>query len=235
VVLDSFSAEILPGEHVLIGGDPGSAVKLFKVVAGLWPWGKGTVSLPSDATVFFMPQRPYMPIGSLRAVLAYPSAIESYSDEALKSALLRVGLGHLSERLRDSDTWEQVLSAGEQQRLGFARLLLHRPRWVFLQEATDAVDPESERRLMQILIDEFPAATIMTVGFHPDLEAYHQRRLILVPTAAGQMLIHETRQDTPPPADPPKGWPGRLFSPMRRRNERRSLTAGLGKRGDWRD
>ena len=164
VVIDGFSAEIVGGEHILIGGDPGAAVKLFKVVAGLWPWGKGTVDLPCDAHIFFMPQRPYMPIGTLRGVLTYPSAMECFPEHQLEASLEQVGLGHLIPRLDDTAIWEQNLTAGEQQRLGFARLLMHRPKWVFLQEATDALDPDGERRLMQLLIDEFPDATIMTVG-----------------------------------------------------------------------
>jgi len=235
VVLSRFSATIRPGERVLICGDPNAAVKLFKVVAGLWTWGSGTVSLPSDATVFFMPQRPYMPLGTLRAVLAYPSAIESYSDEMLKAALVQVGLAPLADRLRESQSWEQVLSIGEQQRLGFARLLLHRPRWVFLQEATDAVDPDSERRLMQILIDTFPSATVITVGFHPELDAYHGRRLVLSPNADGRIWVRDIRQEGAPPPSGATGWPDRLWGTLRRRNERRALSTGIGKHGDWRD
>ncbi len=237
VVIDGFSAEIVAGEHVLIGGDPGAAVKLFKVVAGLWPWGKGTVGLPCDATLFFMPQRPYMPIGTLRGVMAYPSATECFADEALTGALERVGLGHLAERMGLSDTWEQVLTAGEQQRLGFARLLLHRPKWVFLQEATDALDPEGERRLMQLLSDEFPTATIMTVGFHAELEPYHQRKLTLSPTPDGMILIKESRKAWEEEKRS-VNWGGRLFGTLLRRNERRSLSNGLNglwKRGDWRN
>jgi putative ATP-binding cassette transporter len=234
VVSHGFSAEVTQGEHVLIGGDPGAAVKLFKVVAGLWPWGKGTVGLPCDATIFFMPQRPYMPMGTLRSVLAYPSATECFPDEAVAAALDRVGLGHLAERLNEADTWEQILTSGEQQRLGFARLLLHRPKWIFLQEATDALDPEGERKLMQLLIDEFPTATIMTVGFHADLETYHQRKLTMTPTPEGTILIKETRKAWEEKKRA-VNWGGRLFGTLLRRNERRALITGLWKRGDWRN
>jgi putative ATP-binding cassette transporter len=236
VVVDGFSAEVVPGERVLIGGDPAAAVKLFKVVAGLWPWGKGTVSLPCNATLFFLPQRPYMPIGSLRGVLAYPSTSDSFSEGAMREALNRVGLGHLVERLRQHNSWEQCLSAGEQQRLGFARLLLHRPRWVFLQEATDALDPEGERRLMQMLTEEFHDATILTVGFHTDLDLYHQRTLSLTANHQGKILVKESRKTREQQPQPPKsGWSGRLLAPLRRRNERRSMSAGMGKHGDWRN
>ncbi|CAA7617191.1 ABC-type uncharacterized transport system [Candidatus Terasakiella magnetica] len=233
VVLQGFSAEIVPGEHVLIGGDPGAAVKLFKVVAGLWPWGKGTVSQPSDASLFFMPQRPYMPVGTLRGVLAYPSALECFDEDVLCAALAQVGLGHLGPRLAETDTWEQVLTAGEQQRLGFARLLLHRPKWVFLQESTDALDPEGERMLMQLLIDEFPTATILTVGFHAELEAYHQRKLTLNRTPNGMILIKESRKAWDEKRSGPN-WGGRLLGGLLRRNERRALIQGLWKRGDHR-
>ncbi len=233
MVVDGFSAEIVAGEHVLIDGDPGAAVKLFKVVAGLWPWGKGTVGLPRDATLFFMPQRPYMPVGTLRSVLAYPSATECFSEEALRRSLDRVGLGHLADRLDEPDTWEQLLTAGEQQRLGFARLLLHRPRWVFLQEATDALDPEGEQHLMQLLIDEFPTATVLTVGFHADLEIYHQRKLTLARGPDGTIVVNETHK----PAEPQKkvaNWGGRLLGSLLGRNERRALINELWQRSETR-
>jgi putative ATP-binding cassette transporter len=233
VVIDGFSAEIVGGEHVLIGGDPGAAVKLFKVVAGLWPWGRGTVDLPCDAHIFFMPQRPYMPIGTLRGVLTYPSAMECFPETDLEGALDRVGLGHLMPRIDDTAIWEQNLTAGEQQRLGFARLLLHRPKWVFLQESTDALDPEGERKLMQLLTDELPTATIMTVGFHAELEPYHQRKLTLAPSLNGTILVRESRKDW---NQPQRGmnWGGRLFGNLLRRGERRALADGLTKRGDKR-
>lgn len=233
VVIDGFSAEIVAGEHVLIGGDPGAAVKLFKVVAGLWPWGRGTVDLPCDAHIFFMPQRPYMPIGTLRGVLTYPSAMECFPDDQLEAALERVGLGHLTPRMDDTAIWEQSLTAGEQQRLGFARLLLHRPKWVFLQEATDAVDPEGERKLMELLIAEFPDATVLTVGFHAELEQYHQRKLTLLPSPDGTILVRESRKDWDQ-AKRSMTWGGRLFGNLLRRGERRALTHGLDKRGDRR-
>lgn len=234
VVIDGFSAEICPGERVLIGGDPGAAVKLFKVVAGLWPWGRGTVDLPCDAHIFFMPQRPYMPIGTLRAVLTYPSAVECFPEDALASAMERVGLGHLMARVDDTAIWEQSLTAGEQQRLGFARLLLHRPKWVFLQEATDALDPDGERRLMELLIDEFPTATVLTVGFHGELEQYHQRKLTLLPSPDGTILVRESRKAWDEQNKRGMNWGGRLFGTLLRRGERRALTNGLDKRGDRR-
>ncbi|MFI5021561.1 MAG: ABC transporter ATP-binding protein/permease [Alphaproteobacteria bacterium] len=178
-ILTAFDAEIAPGERVLISGDPGAADKIFKAVAGLWPWGRGTVELPRNADIFFLPQKPYLPIGSLRHAIAYPTAPEPHGEEEFRAALERVGLGHLIPRLDDVGSWDQLLGMAEQQRLGFARLLLHRPSWIFIQEATDALDPESESDMMRLLQKEFPEATVITIGFHAGLEAYHRRKIVL--------------------------------------------------------
>lgn len=182
---------ITQGERVLISGDPGAAVRMFKVVSGLWPWGSGTVLLPANDGVVFMPQRPYMPIGPLREAIAFPMDSCTCSDEAMVAALHRVGLSNLAERLDQIQTWEQVLTLGEQQRLGFARLLLHRGTWIFLQEATDALDPHGEQEMMRLLAEEFPDATILTVGYHTGLEAHHQRRLVLELTPGQVNLVQD--------------------------------------------
>ena len=176
-VVTDFSAEIHPGERVLIGGDPDAGVRLFKAVAGLWPWGGGRIELPKSARIFFMPERPYLPIGPLREALAYPSPPEAFPEPALGTALHRVGLGRLAGRLDDGESWEQVLPLGEQQLLGFARLLLHRPDWIFIEEATDALTAEGEAEMMQLLADEFPAATVLTISHHAGMEPFHHRRL----------------------------------------------------------
>ena len=159
IVISDFSSEFALGEHVLISGDPGAAIKLFKVVSGLWPWGRGQVDLPNDAAIFFMPQRPYLPIGRLRSAVSYPAGPTAFDDDVLTAALERVGLDHLLPRLEHTDAWEKILTAAEQQRLGFARLLLHRPNWIFIQEATDALDPVGEADFMQMLQEEFREAT----------------------------------------------------------------------------
>ncbi len=173
-----FNAEVTLGERVLISGEPGAAIKLFKVVAGLWPWGHGRVELPKDAQIFFMPQRPYLPFGRLRSALGYPAGPGAFDDAALAKALIRVGLGSLTERLDEVGLWEQMLTTDEQQRLGFARLLLHRPNWIFLEEATDALAPEGEAEMLTILTEDFPAATVLTIGYHSALEAFHHRKLM---------------------------------------------------------
>lgn len=178
-VLLPFDCDIRYGERVLITGDSGAAVKLFKVVAGLWPWGNGTVALPVDGTIFFMTQRPYLPLGSLRDTVCYPGLPTLVDDQQIQAILQRVGLGALGKRLDETENWEQVLASGEQQRLGFARLLLHRPQWIFIQEATDSLSQQSEIRMMELLLEEFPQATIITIGNHDGLKAFHQRHILL--------------------------------------------------------
>ena len=176
-VLSGFNSEIAEGERVLISGDPVVAIKLFKVVARLWPWAGGTVEMPKDATIFFMPQRPYLPIGRLRSAVAYPAGPTAFDDGRLAAVLARVGLQQLTGRLDDVAGWEQELTVSEQQRLGFARLLLHRPNWIFIEEATDSLDSDGEDDMMRLLIEEFPAATVLTIGYHANLEVYHHRML----------------------------------------------------------
>ena len=193
-VIVGFSADITLGEHVLISGDPSAALTLFKAVAGLWPWGRGRIELPGDGAVFFMPQNPYFPQGGLRGAVAYPSEAHAFADEDVREALERVGLGHLTQRLDDEAAWEKTLPLDERQRLGFARLLLHRPNWIFIQEATDAQNTEGEARLMGLLSETFMGATILTVSRHAGLEAWHRRKLVLTRSDSGQILIKDRRK-----------------------------------------
>lgn len=185
-----FSAEIAEGERVLISGDRSTAVTLFKVVGGLWPWGHGEVDLPEDGPIFFMPRRPYMPTGPLRGVLTYPPSGRPVDDAAIQDALRRVGLGHLIARLNEAGEWEQLLVASEKQRVGFARLLLQRPRWIFINEATDALGPHGEAEMIQLLEQEFGDATVVTIGHNGTLEAFHRRRLMIV-GCEGEALVEE--------------------------------------------
>ncbi len=223
IMLRDFSETIKAGERVLITGDPGAAIKLFKAVAGLWPWGSGEVLLPQDAYIFFMPQSPYLPIARLRSVLAYPAGPDRFPEEALAAALRRVGLAAMVGMLDETNAWESVLTIGEQQRLGFARLLLHRAGWIFIQEATDGLHADGEREMMQLVMDEFPLATVITVGYHSALEVYHQRKLSLDPTQEGDVEIHAStlqgrdRRQKVSSAFDLRNW---LHHPLRRQNER---------------
>ncbi len=221
VLIAGFSAEVRQGEHVLVTGDTAAAIKLFKVVAGMWPWGSGSVSLPRDNGLFFMPQRPYLPIGTLAAAIVYPAAPDSADHAELAGLLDDVGLAHLAGRLDEPGNWGVTLTLGEQQRLGFARLLVHKPRWILLQEATSALDETGKGDMMRLMTGRLRQAGVLTADFHPSLEAWHDRKLELVQGEAGQLLIKESRlrrqQQATVVAPPRRAWLVRMFGAARRR------------------
>jgi putative ATP-binding cassette transporter len=164
---------------VLIAGDPTVTISLFKVVAGLWPWGHGEVWLPEGAPISFLPQRPFLPYASLQSVLSYPQTAEHFSAPAMHHALECAGIAWLAPRLNEVDSWDRVLPLRAQQRLGIARLFLQQPAWVFIEEATDAFDPKGEECMMDMLYRELPNATLLTISFHTGLERHYQRKLLL--------------------------------------------------------
>ncbi len=203
VVIQEANAEIKAGEKVLIVGESGTGKStLFRAIAGLWPWGAGEIRIPPRDRMMFMPQRPYIPLGSLRAALAYPAAPKKFADAALAAALERCGLPHLAPRLEEEDRWDRVLSLGEQQRLAFARLLLHRPRWVFLDEATAALDEENQDVMMNLFREELAESALVSIGHRPGLDAYHDRTLHLSRAPDGARLEVRRRVG---PAPRPKG------------------------------
>ncbi|HVO15101.1 MAG TPA: SbmA/BacA-like family transporter, partial [Alphaproteobacteria bacterium] len=176
-LIHAFSVDIRPGDRVLVSGDATAIAALFKAMAGLWPWGHGRILVPRGARRFFMPPRTYLPIGPLHDAICYPAPPESFDAGAVRDALLQAGLDHLAARLAELDNWDAVLTVDEQQRLGFARMLLHRPDWIFLQEATDALDTRGEQEMLRLLDTAFPKATVVTTGRSAELEAFHARRL----------------------------------------------------------
>jgi vitamin B12/bleomycin/antimicrobial peptide transport system ATP-binding/permease protein len=176
----TISASIRKGDRVFVGGELDAAGKLFKAVAGLWPWGQGRIDVPRGVSIFVLPELPYIPTGTLRAAIAYPEVPERFSKTAVEAALRHVGLAHLIGRLEEVESWETAIPASEHQLLGFARLLLHRPDWIFLEEATDALEPEVEKALMQLVRDQLPQATLVTAGHHRALEAFHSRKVMML-------------------------------------------------------
>jgi putative ATP-binding cassette transporter len=199
VVINEASAEFRLGERVLIVGESGAGKStLFRAIAGLWPWGTGTILLPPRATMMFMPQRPYLPLGTLRNALCYPASPDAFPTEALRAALARVGLDEFVAMLDQEKRWDRHLSIGEQQGLAFARLLLHRPQWVFLDEATAALDEQSQERVMSIFDQELAEAALISIGHRPGLERYHNRTLELAVSTTGARLRHRTRRPAAP-------------------------------------
>lgn len=181
-------------EPVLIAGASGSGKStLFRALAGIWPFGRGRIERPDTATCLFLPQLPYLPIGSLRGAVSYPSAEGAFDDNEVGKRLAECRLAHLVERLHEHAHWEQRLSPGEQQRLAFARALLHRPRWLFLDEATSALDADNEAYLYELLAAELPESTVVSIGHRPALARYHRRRIVL----AGDGRVVETDPGAP--------------------------------------
>jgi putative ATP-binding cassette transporter len=178
------------GERVLVSGESGSGKStLVRAIAGLWPWGSGSVNFHPDKRLFMLPQRPYIPSGTLRRVVAYPAAANKWKLEQIKAALDKVGLGHLTGRIKEEAPWDQTLSGGEKQRVAFARLLLHRPDIVVLDEATSALDEKSQDQMMQTVIRELPEVTIVSVAHRAELEAFHTRKITLERHKGGAKLV----------------------------------------------
>jgi putative ATP-binding cassette transporter len=174
-----------PHEAVLLKGPSGSGKStLFRVLAGLWPFATGRIRLPAGAKTLFLPQRPYMPIGTLREALWFPARPELSREAEARAALASVGLSTLSQRLDADAHWAQALSLGEQQRLAIARALLIKPDWLFLDEATSATDEEEEASLYRMVANALTATTVISIGHRGSLEAYH-RRVIAVDRAIG--------------------------------------------------
>ena len=194
VVVDDADVTVHFGEKVLVAGESGTGKStLVRAIAGLWPWGEGEIALAPDAKMFLMPQKPYIPLGTLRRATSYPRPPEDFDDEEVAETLKLVGLEHLIEKLDDEEgKWDRTLSGGEQQRLAFARLFLHKPDIVVMDEATSALDPESQAMLMEKLGERLPKTAIISVGHRPELEAFHERKVNLVRRKGGAKLIsHE--------------------------------------------
>lgn len=222
VMIDEATTEIDRGERVLLTGESGTGKStLIRAIAGLWPWGSGRVLIPAGARVAFLPQRAYIPNGTLRQVLHYPVTARIPTTEELEIALQRCGLTHLVPRLDEEDRWDKLLSGGEQQRIGFVRLLVQKPDVVILDEATAALDVDTQASIMGLFQRELGHATLISVGHRPELAEFHNRRLSLRRTATevsmegdrtrrrrlSQLLRRTLRPRPGPDASRPSGSP----------------------------
>ena len=179
-LLDPLDVRLDAGESLVITGGSGCGkTTLLRSLAQLWPFTSGTVRSPADGTMF-LSQLPYMPLGDLRTVISYPAAAGEFDDAAIQSALDTVALGHLSSRLDEVADWAKVLSPGEQQRIAFARVLLAKPRAVFLDESTSAMDEGLELMLYELIHTEFPGAILVSVSHRSTVEQFHGRHLELI-------------------------------------------------------
>ena len=179
-LLTGLNLTVSPGQAVLVSGPTGCGKStLLRAIAGLWPYGKGVIDLPASGKAVFLPQKPYLPIGTLRTVVSYPTAAGGLSDGDIQAALTACGLPRLTSRLDEAVSWHQELSPGEQQRLAFARLALQAPDWIFLDEATSAMDEPSERAMYAWLRERLPRAAIVSVGHRDSLLAFHERTLAI--------------------------------------------------------
>jgi putative ATP-binding cassette transporter len=166
------------GERVLVSGPSGAGKStLFRALAGVWPFGAGTIMIPKTAKVMMLPQRPYFPIAPLAAAVAYPAEPGSFNSAKVAELIVAVGLPALASRIEEEAHWNRMLSLGEQQRLGIARAILHAPDYLFLDEATASLDEAAEAALYQLLEQRLGRATIVSIGHRSTLAAFHRRRL----------------------------------------------------------
>jgi len=180
------------GDSVLLTGASGSGKStLIRAIAGIWPFGRGEIRTPHDMRILFLPQRPYLPIGKLREVVSYPMAGEGVAEGTLREALEAVGLPQLIGRLDEEGHWQLQLSPGEQQRIAFARALIQKPDWLFLDEATSAVDEGTESRLYQLVRERLPTTTMFSIGHRATLRSFHTRRLMVQPTGNSAASVVE--------------------------------------------
>jgi putative ATP-binding cassette transporter len=181
-LVDVHDLHLPEGENVLVTGPSGSGKStLFRAIAGIWPFGYGRIFVPQGARVMLLPQRPYLPVGSLLAAVSYPALPDRLGAPAVAAALTAVGLEKLVPRLDEEAHWNRMLSLGEQQRVAIARAVLLEPDYLFLDEATASLDEATEARLYRLLKEKLPHATLVSIGHRASLESFHRRNMALVP------------------------------------------------------
>ena len=181
--------EIKPGDRVLVAAELGAGkTSLFRTLAGLWRWGKGTISLPPGDGIMFMPKRPCIPRGTLRDILAYPASPAQFKEQDVIAAMTRMRLPHLCRELDRAARWNQELADPEQQGLAFARLLLHNPRWVFIDEALNSLAPAAEKAFLQAFRWELADTTLIYINGPEAEDKFYTRVLRLTKKAEGRAL-----------------------------------------------
>jgi len=195
-MLDDRKVEVKAGEHVLVVGEPGvGKTLLFRALAGLWPWGAGCIARPSGEPVFFVPRRPYLPPGTLREVLAYPRSVEDFGAHRFIDSLERMGLGRLTPLLDRTSAWDRELNWDAQQSLMLARLLIHEPRWVVIDEVLDAIDGETRTRALDILSRDLKDAAIIHIGRGKRVGPTFTRFFHLINDPESRRLVREKPAD----------------------------------------
>ena len=185
-----------PAERVLVTGPSGSGkTSLFRALGGVWPFGAGTIRIPQGAKLLVLPQRPYLPLGTLRGALAYPGPDDAFTPDEIDEVLDATGLSHLREALDEAAYWADRLSMGEQQRLSIARALLQKPDWLFLDEATAALDEPAEGMLYRLMLERLPDAAIVSIGHRSSLVVFHERFLALKPDGKGRHRLTAVSPD----------------------------------------
>lgn len=174
-IISSASCTIKSGEHVILKGPSGSGKStLLRTLAGFWPYVKGHISMPAPSEMMFIPQKPYIPMGTSAEAVSYP--LETADEEILSPLLVECGLSHLMEKTDTEADWSHILSLGEQQKLAFVRVFLRKPKWVFLDEATSAMDEETEEKMYRLLT-ALPGTTVISIGHRSTLDKWHDRVL----------------------------------------------------------
>jgi vitamin B12/bleomycin/antimicrobial peptide transport system ATP-binding/permease protein len=192
VRLKDFNVE--PGDRVLVTGPSGSGkTSLFRALGGVWPFGAGSIRIPKGESVLVLPQRPYLPLGTLRGALAYPGPETVFPAQVIEEVVEAVGLGDFNDRLDETAYWADKLSGGEQQRLSIARALLQKPQWLFLDEATSALDETAEAELYRLLLERLPKTAIISIGHRSSLVQFHGRFFELRPDAPGGHRLSEAK------------------------------------------
>jgi putative ATP-binding cassette transporter len=187
---DDLNAAVQAGQRVALLG-PAGLVKttLFRAIAGIWTFGHGRIEMPAQAYPLFLPTQPYLPIGTLREAISYPSRVGCFSDAQITTVLGLLDLNHLATRLDESEPWDEQLSGDEQQRLTFARAFLHEPEWIVMDDATGALDEEMEKRVYELLQKRLPHATVLSITNRATVARYHQRSWSLGPGDGGHIVL----------------------------------------------